>query len=276
VRLACFIAAVLCLWPVHNNDILLALVPALSPFVAVASILATQAIQPMLGLGLSTGLVTLSRPRWFCRWACPMGLGLDSASCLGRHLKRKPCQPLSIGQWLLALTLGGAVLGYPLFLWLDPLALFSGLFLLTEQQQGRTNTVSILLVAFLLILSLLWPHAWCRGLCPLGAFQNLLATMSRSLRSVWKPAKDLPALAPWGHPVARRTLLGLLAGAASASILRLTGRDTSHPLRPPGAVDERTLKGLCTRCGNCMRSCPYDIIQRDTGQRGLASILTPV
>jgi len=322
--------AVLCLLPFHDKDALLALVPALSPFVAVASILATQTIQPILGLGLLTGLIALLRQRWFCRWVCPMGLCLDSASYLGRQLKRTPCQALPIGRWVLALTLGGAILGYPLFLWLDPLALFSGLFLVAEQDQMLMAAASFILLAFLLIVSLLWPHTWCRGLCPLGAFQDLLALgsvgkvalassspfsawlhpapstiksispaspslpgekiarsradrglfrkslVSRSLRRVLRPPTDLQKQAPWEHPTARRTLLGLLAGAASASILRLTGRETSRPLRPPGAVDDRTLKGLCTRCGNCIRACPHDVIHRDTGQHGLASVLTPV
>jgi MauM/NapG family ferredoxin protein len=62
----------------------------------------------------------------------------------------------------------------------------------------------------------------------------------------------------------------------SSSILRLTARETSRPLRPPGAVDELTFKGLCTRCGNCLRSCPHGIIRRETGQHGIAGVLTPV
>ena len=276
VRLACLIGAVLCLLPIIDKDILLPLVPALSPFVAVASTLATRAIQPILGLGLVSGLVALFWHRWFCRWACPMGLCLDGASCLGRRLKRKPCRVMPIGRWLLALTLGGAILGYPLFLWCDPLALFSGLFLLTEQHQLLAGAVSFLLVMLLLICSLLWPHVWCQGLCPLGAFQDLLSIMYRSVRSIMRPATDSPGCDHSGHPVARRTILGLMVGAASASILRLTGREPSQPLRPPGAVDELTFKGLCSRCGNCIRSCPHDIIRRDTGQHGFAGILTPV
>jgi MauM/NapG family ferredoxin protein len=254
----------------------MALVPALSFFVAVTSILAAKTIQPIFGLGLIAALVALCRHRWFCRWACPMGLCLDSASYLGKRLKRKPSQTMSIGRWLLALTLGGAILGYPLFLWCDPLALFSGVFLLTEQHQPLAGAVSFLLVILLLIFSLLWPHVWCRGLCPLGAFQDLLSIMSRTIRSVLRSATDLPDCDHSGHPVARRTVLGLLVGVTSASILRLTGSKPSLPLRPPGAIDELTFKGLCTRCGNCIRSCPYDIIRRDTGQYGFVGILTPV
>jgi ferredoxin len=41
-------------------------------------------------------------------------------------------------------------------------------------------------------------------------------------------------------------------------------------------VDEQTIKWLCSRCGNCIRSCPHDIIRRDTGHYGIAGILTPV
>jgi len=63
VRVACLIGAVLCLLPVGNKDTLLPLVPALSPFVAVASILAAKTIRPMLCLGLIVGLVALVRHR---------------------------------------------------------------------------------------------------------------------------------------------------------------------------------------------------------------------
>ena len=183
---------------------------------------------------------------------------------------------MSTGRWLLTLTLGGAILGCPLFLWLDPLALFSGLFLLTEQSQLLTGAVSFLIVILLLIFTLLKPHIWCRGLCPLGAFQDLLPIVLRSLRSIQKPASDLPGCNRSGHPVARRTVLGLLMGAISAGILRLTGSKPLRPLRPPGAVDELTFKGLCTRCGNCVRSCPHGIIRRDTGQHGFTDFLTPI
>ncbi|NIW50498.1 MAG: 4Fe-4S binding protein [Gammaproteobacteria bacterium] len=276
VRLVCLIGAVLCLLPITDKEALLAVVPALSPFVTVTSILAAKKIQPILGLGFIVGLVTLFRHRWFCRWACPMGLCLDGANFLGWRLKRKPYQSMSIGRWLFAITIGGAILGYPLFLWCDPLTLFSGLFLLTEQHHLLAGTVSFLLVMLLLFFSLLWPHIWCRGLCPLGAFQDLLSIMSRSVRSIIRPATDTQHVGHSGYPVARRTVLGLLAGMASAGILHLTSRKHSQPLRPPGAVDELTFRGLCTHCGNCIRSCPYDIIRPDMGQHGITSILSPV
>jgi len=276
VRLVCLIGAVLCLLPVSNQDALMAFVPALSPFVTVTSILTIKTIKPILGLGLITGLIALVRHRWFCRWVCPMGLCLDGASFLGRCLKRKPRQAMSVGQWLFALTLGGAILGCPLFLWCDPLALFTSLFLLTERHQLLTGSVSFLLVVLLLIFSLLWPHILCSGLCPLGAFQNLLSGTFRSVRSILRPATNLQGRGHPEYPVTRRTLLGLLVGAASASMLRLTGREHPQSLRPPGAVDELTFKGLCTRCGNCVRSCPYSIIRHDTAQHGFAGILTPV
>jgi len=276
VRLVCFIGAVLCLLSIRDTDALLPFVPALSSFVALASFLATKTIRPILGLGLVTGFVALFRHRWFCRWACPMGLCLDGASFLGRRLNRKPHQSMSVGRWLLVLTLGGAVVGYPLFLWCDPLALFAGFFLLTERYQLLAGSPSFLLVALLLIFSLVWPHIWCRGLCPLGAFQDLLSRAIRSIRSVLRPETDVPRRHYLAHPVARRNVLGLFMGAASASLLHLTSRESSEPLRPPGAADERIFEGLCTRCGNCIRSCPHGIIRRDTGSYGFAGILTPI
>ncbi|MHC4351833.1 MAG: 4Fe-4S dicluster domain-containing protein, partial [Planctomycetota bacterium] len=164
----------------------------------------------------------------------------------------------------------------PLFLWCDPLALFSGLFLMAKRDQPLAGAVSFLLVTLLLIFSVLRPDVWCRGLCPLGALQDILSTVLRSIRSKPRRTTDVDRSDSSAHAVARRTLLGLLVGAASSGILYLIGREASRPLRPPGAVGELTLKGLCTRCGNCLRSCPHDIIRRDTGQHGVAGILTPV
>ena len=276
VRFVCLVGAVLCLLPVGGKDALLPLVPAISSFVAVVSIVAARTIRPILLPGLVAALIALFRHRWFCRWACPAGLCLDGASSLGRYIGRKPCHTMSVGQWVFALTLGGAVLGYPLFLWCDPLALFAGLFLVTEPDHLLNGGVSFLLLAMLVVFSLLWPQIWCRSLCPLGAFQDLLFRMFRLLRPVPRPATDAPRHHPSGHPVSRRTIFGLLTGAASAKVLRLTGQESSQPPRPPGAADELILRGLCTRCGNCIRSCPYGIIRRDTGQHGLTGILAPV
>jgi MauM/NapG family ferredoxin protein len=287
VRIACLIAAVFCLLPISGAEVLLPLVPALSPFVSVASVLAAKTIRPILAFGFAVGFIALVRHRWFCRWVCPMGLCLEGVSWIGRRLNRKPHQTISAGRWLLALTLGGAILGFPLFLWFDPLSLFAGLFLLTDKKQLLTGIISLLIVTLLLVMSLLRPHLWCRGLCPLGAFQDLLAIMyrcsmldARCSSRILNPeprTQNLPmGHHRWRHPVARRTVLGVLAGMFSAGVLRFAGRKPSRPLRPPGAVEELTFKGLCTRCGNCIRSCPYNIIRRDTEPYSITGILTPV
>ena len=47
-------------------------------------------------------------------------------------------------------------------------------------------------------------------------------------------------------------------------------------LRPPGAVEEGVFKGLCLRCGNCMRACPSKIIMPDMGQAGILGFMAPV
>ncbi|MBE0536195.1 MAG: 4Fe-4S binding protein [Phycisphaerae bacterium] len=269
VRVACLIAAILCLWPVHAR--LLPLVGAISPFVAVASLIAVRAFHAVLVLGLIVTLVVLFRHRFFCRWMCPTGLCMDGASNLGRRLKRKPWQGVSTGRWLLALTLGGALIGCPLFLWLDPLALFSGLFTAAAFPHDLAAWFSAFIFAALLIACILSPNLWCGGLCPSGALQDILAHLSRSVRSF--RIKNT-CHADTGHPVARRTLIGVVLGLGGATIVRGVGGARPRPLRPPGAIDEPTFTSLCTRCGNCLRACPYGIIERDTSGPW-TSLLTP-
>jgi len=275
VRLTCLLGAILCLGPIFQQDFLLPLIPALSPFVSVGSLLSARAFHLYIGLGLAIGFITLLRRRWFCRWVCPMGLCLDGASSLGRRCKRKSCLGISLGRWLVGLTLGGAILGSPLFLWLDPLALFSGVFLLTKYSQDLTGWISALVFLGILLASFFWPNLWCSGLCPLGAFQDLLSQMFRYARSVFLPKTEKPATANASHPVLRRTVLGMALGAGCVGVARRIGDAAARPLRPPGAVTEQTFAGLCLRCGNCIRSCPHGIIQRDPGGNGWTNILTP-
>jgi ferredoxin-type protein NapF len=71
-------------------------------------------------------------------------------------------------------------------------------------------------------------------------------------------------------------LFSIAAGILWGGTVRLDRQGMSRPLRPPGAPDELTFRGLCTRCGNCVRACPAGIIERDLGENGVASLLTPI
>lgn len=276
IRCTCLVAAVLCLLPVLPKGSLMRYVPAASAFVAISSLLATKTFQPITALGFITALLTLLRHRWFCRWICPVGLCMDGVSCLGRRLKRKPSQEIQFGRLLVALTLGGAVLGYPLFLYTDPLALFSGIFLAATQATVLLSWISALLFAVLLIAGVLWPNLWCGRVCPLGAFQDLISMLSRYVRSLFATKTKRPAETSPGYRIARRTALGMVVGAGCAAAARRIGSKRTPALRPPGAIEETTFVALCTRCGNCMRACPHSIIERDLGENGWAGILTPV
>lgn len=250
VRILWLLAAVATLWFLVSPW-----VPSLSPFVALCSAIATRSFPTLAWLGVLVGIVAMAKHRIFCRWVCPMGLCLEVASGVGRRLVRRPGRWPSLGRWIALLTLGGACLGYPLLLWLDPLALFAG-------------------GGFLVVLALtvVWPDAWCGRVCPLGASQDLLHAAFASVRSLIGPKRTIDTDAG----LSRRVVLGVAVGAGSAGVLGLVQRNDPQPLRPPNARTGAQFSGLCTRCGNCVRACPTGIIERDRGGHGLASLLTPV
>jgi polyferredoxin len=74
--------------------------------------------------------------------------------------------------------------GYPFLLWLDPLARFSGLFVLGNRGPRLGLGLSAAGFLALLMLDVLRPHVWCACACPLGAFQDLLASLPRPWRSL--------------------------------------------------------------------------------------------
>ena len=203
------------------------------------------------------------------------------------------------GPWIAVLTLAGACLGYPLLLWLDPLALLAGAFTPWQRMAQPAAWLAAFGLPAVLLVCLVWPGGWCAALCPLGALQDLLwhggraarkaATRRAAARRAATRQRLLPSpLAGEGLGVrgprgqaaklGRRSILAAVAGGAWAAALRpwRAASAASASLRPPGAVAEARFGGVCIRCGNCVRACPTRIIQPDLGRQGLAGLLAPV
>jgi len=251
--------------------------PALSPYVAIGAAIAGRTVTAVTPIGLMVAAIVLFRPRWFCRVVCPVGLLIEQVGRLRPKARPRLARVPPFGQWIVLLTLAGALLGYPLLLWLDPMALFNALFTGWRQPLDWAGLVVGVGLPLVLLLGLLWPFVWCRRVCPLGATQDLLALLRRLVRrrrvehALHAPAK------PRRNPLARRTILAMAAGAAaSAATSRWARGSGTRPLRPPGAIAEEGFTGLCIRCGNCVRACPEKIVQPDLGLHGVAGLLAPV
>ncbi len=264
-----------CLGGLVPLDSVAAAVVSMSPLVTVGTLIATRVFQVFALSGLVIGIVTVWRPRWFCRWLCPMGLCLDTASNLGRRFGRKSLKGFKFGPWLLLLTLGGALLGYPLLLWLDPLALFSGVLRHPPAAGGLSGWSWVIVLGAIWLACVIWPNVWCGRICPLGAWQDVLTQIKGLLRS--RTGKtDAGQQKASLVVVARRTIIAMGLGVVGGSLAKGAGKKGPKPLRPPGAADESCLAGLCIRCGNCAKVCPAQIITYDTDQQRLLGFLAPV
>lgn len=246
-----------------------------SPFVALGSAIALRAIGIGTGIGLLFALPALFRRRWYCHYFCPTGLLLDEASRASPRRRKRPWANWPpLGRHAALVTLAGAIPGYPLLLWLDPMALIAGLFAIPGSTGLRSGILSGALLGVILVACLALGNVWCARLCPLGGMQDFLiagrVAAGRLLRRLNR-ADDLPAIP------ARRALLAGLLGVALALLGRRTGqaRAGTAPLRPPGARAEAEFTGLCIRCGNCSSVCPTRIIEPDPGRAGVAGLLAP-
>ncbi len=245
---------------------------ALSPHVAVISSVALRSVGLVAACSGPMIVLMALRRRWFCRYLCPVGLIVETCSRAGFLRKLNGAALPPIGQWLALASLGGALLGCPLFLWLDPLAIFSGAAGVLHAPLTAASAAPAAGLASIVVLSLIAPHLWCVRLCPLGGTQEMLADLKRLLarpvRSEGSPPKADPHLG-------RRSVLCAGAGAAWALAVPRLFRASPPVLRPPGAPDEMHFKALCVRCGNCVRACPSRIIERQlTGD--VSGFLTPV
>lgn len=281
VRLGCFVLAILLLWPfpfwLNHSRILV----QTSPFVAICAILAggTFGIGSILGLGFS--VIALARKRWFCRNICPVGLLMDGAAGIGVRKTSWWARCPSIGRYIVLLTAAGAVAGYPLFLWMDPLAFFNSAFSVYTATNVLSGVFSLAGLTILLLIALTSGDLWCARICPLGGTQELLASIKSILGSYGKPKTlQTQETVKVGNAFSttRRGFLAIAAGVGLGLWAERNGRARAEnaPLRPPGAIEEDEFSGQCVRCGNCIRTCPSKIIHPDTGQAGVAGLLAPI
>jgi len=251
--------------------------PAMSPYVAICSTLGTRSVNMVSLVAVPVLLLALLWRRWFCRHLCPTGFVNQRLGQLRRSANTRFARLPHLGRWIVLAAVAGAGCGVPMFLWLDPLAVFTGFFGVWDQPEPAMTVRSLLPaigLPVLLLTSLLLPNAWCLRLCPLGATQELLAVPGQLLR-YRKPALS-GSVNTDGMPLPRRSVFAAtLVGLCGVFTWRSAHGRGRSAIRPPGAVAEHRFTGLCVRCGNCVRACPSRIIQPDVGEYGVAGFLAP-
>jgi len=293
IQLACFVGALVLVWPVLPLAVAPRFFQEVSPFVSLSSSIAARSIDLGAILALVVAMVSSLKKRWFCLYLCPTGFLLENTNHIGMRRTRWWAKLPPVGRYVTIITIAGAIFGYPLLLWMDPLCIFSSPFAINK----ATNPFSVALVCLglgvLVGATFVFGMAWCVRICPLSGFQDMLfatrkalwmkLTGSRAdLVKISGTADSLRVKAPaLKFSVARRVFFAGVGGAALGLLARRAGaaryRNSDTLLRPPGAVPEDRFAGLCIRCNNCVHACPTKIIHPDTGREaGLAGFGAPV
>ena len=225
-------------------------------------------------LGIPLLILPLFKGRIFCWRICPMGFLSELAGKLnpwGTGLIRHV--PM-LNKALALIVAATAAVGYPLLIWLDPLCIFNGFFAAWRTPFTVTALTTGISFAAILVMSVIAPNIWCHRLCPLGGLQEIAMLLARHVRG--QNATDRGGDHMPSSAMSRRAMLASIPAAAAGVVAgKVFGPNGRKALRPPGADPER-INALCARCGNCMRVCPYQLIQPDLGDSGIDGLFTPV
>jgi ferredoxin-type protein NapF len=151
------------------------------------------------------------------------------------------------------MIVAGACIGFPVWLFMDPLAGFTRLVPLIKGTCTTAALVPGLLLPLFLLLGVWQPLVWCFHFCPLGYLFDLCHV--RATHPVWKQDR-----------LRRDFIAGLLLGAPLALTAKtwapLKGDPPPPlPILPPGAGDPDRFAALCTRCYACVEACPTRVIK---------------
>ncbi len=246
-----------------------------SPYIWLNSVFALKTFVWLNVLAIPVLFYLLIRRRWFCRHLCPVGWGCDLFSKLSCHTNASYQRLPHLGKWIAILSLTAALIGFPLFIFLDPLAILNGFLTILSRPLSLAATISLLGLPALLLLHLWFPKLWCRKLCPLGGLQELLSHVGQGLRR-FKHWSGMVQLIRTPSDTGRRFFLassaGIIAGLAMPAVLK---PQTESILRPPAAAGPVLIGSLCCRCGNCVRACPTVIIEPHTNVNNVLAWMTP-
>ena len=234
----------------------------LSPFIMLNSLFTLKSFVWLNVVAFLVLLFVLFRKRWFCYHLCPVGWSCDMVSGLNQRNTFTYNRLPDIGKWLAILSLAAAIVGFPLFIIFDPLAIFNGFFSIFS---GKFNLVAIISLSglpLLLVIHLFFPGIWCTKLCPLGGLQLVIAELKKPESST----------SDSGRRYFLMSGIGLLAGVTIPGFLKPSA---DHIIRPPAAVEPALFNSLCCRCGNCIKVCPTDIITPHTDFGDILGWMTP-
>lgn len=244
----------------------------LSPFVLLNSVFVLKSVVWLNSLALIPLVLIFLKKRWFCRYICPLGWACDliSSRRKGRGLSIKRIPP--IGKWLALSSFFAALAGIPLFMMLDPMAIFNSFFVIFSKEFTLWVLLTFLGLPLVLTLNIPWPHIWCARLCPLGGLQDEIA----SVKKVTNLEQSKESMAKNMVSTGRRLFLvsgaGFLAGLLLPSYIKPLKKSY---LRPPGSQAENRFSTLCIRCGNCIKSCPTGILKHHTDPSEVLSWMVP-
>ena len=229
----------------------------LSPFLMLNSVFALKSFVLLNIISLPVLVLIIIRKRWFCIYLCPAGWCFDKVSALSRSDKFEYVKFPEIGKWLAITSLAAALFGLPLFVLLDPLSIFNGFFVIFSGKPDIAVILSFTLFPILLLIHFFLPGIWCRKLCPLGGLQTGVWDIRIFLSRLFTRRKPGSVTELPGRRYFIMSGAGILAGLA---IPRLIKPSEVKSIRPPGSVEPVIYNLLCSRCGNCIKACPTNII----------------
>lgn len=242
----------------------------LSPFIMLNSVFSLKSLVLLNCIGFIILALIFYRKRWFCNNLCPVGWSCDKVSGLSNKTYTYRRVP-DFNKWIAISSLLASLIGFPIFVILDPLAIFNGFFSILSSFEP----VRLLMFSFfplLLLLHLLIPGIWCKKICPLGGLQLAADDAKKLLMRLYTRTEPDPESFNQGRRYLLMSGAGLAAGLAMPSVLKPSGETI---IRPPAAADSPMFNFLCCRCGSCSRACPTDIISPVTHTSFPLSFMTP-
>ncbi len=149
-------------------------VELLDPFAALQTIVAAKAVALDVLVGMLPILVIygIIRGRAFCGWVCPVNLVLEVVDWLRGKLHIKVEERVLPRHVKVYVALGvlvlSAILGFPVFEALSPISFINKGLVLGSLVGGVT-------LLAIIVIELFWGHrVWCRAICPLGGFYEIV------------------------------------------------------------------------------------------------------